>query len=78
MKTGRGADEVRGAPVSRGAKWKASCWVTASGGSRTCWPSSGASQAPAATTTTGARHDRLAVCTTAPASEADTSSTGER
>src|SRR5580698_7181539 len=55
MKAGQG-------PVRTGAKWKASCWVTTRGGNRTCPPSSGSSQAPAATITTGARHRDRAHC----------------
>ena len=70
MNTGHG----RG---SSGAKWKAWTWVTTSGGSGTLAPSSGSSHGPAATTTTGARHDRAAVCTVAPASPASTRRTGE-
>ena len=60
----------------RWAKWKASSWVTTSGGSGTCPPSSGSSHAPAAATTTGARHDRSAVCTAAPSPSASTRRTG--
>src|SRR5580693_2811174 len=60
MKTGRSPAEARG------AKWKACCWVTTSGGSETCRPISGSTQGPAATTTAGACHDRSAVRTSAP------------
>ena len=70
MNTGHG-------PGVRGAKWKACTWVTTSGGSGTCPPSSGSSHAPAATITTGVRHDRSAACTVAPAPSASTRSTGE-
>jgi hypothetical protein len=38
----------------RGAKWKACCWVTVSGGSSNSAPRSGPAHAPAAMTTTGA------------------------